>query len=66
MGATSLILAAFSADEQDTAYSTIAGGIGIMFIIFALITFLKTRERIVPEHKSSYRFKDIIRTIKAN
>lgn len=66
MGATSLILAAFSADEQDTAYSTIAGGIGIMFVVFALITFLKTRERIVPEHKSSYRFKDIIRTIKAN
>lgn len=66
MGATSLILAAFSADEQDTAYSTIAGGIGIMFVIFALITFLKTRERIVPEHKTSYRFKDIIRTIKAN
>ena len=66
MGATSLILAAFSADKQDTAYSTIALGIGVMFIIFALITFLKTRERIIPERKDSYRFKDIIRTIKAN
>ena len=65
MGATSLVLAAFAADKQDTAYSTIAGAIGIMFIIFALITVLKTRERIIPE-KNTYKFKDIIKTIKAN
>ena len=66
MGATSLILAAFPADKQDTAYSTIAGGIGVMFIIFAMITFLKTRERIIPEHKTAYKFRDIIKTIKTN
>ena len=66
MGATSLILAAFPADAQDKAYSTIAGGIGVMFIALALVTFLKTRERIIPEHKTAYKFKDIIRTIKSN
>ncbi|MBR5497205.1 MAG: MFS transporter [Clostridia bacterium] len=66
MGATSLILAAFSSDEQDTAYSLIAGGIGVMFIILALITFLKTRERIIPEHKTAYKFRDIIKTIRSN
>ncbi len=66
MGATSLILAAFPQNEQGKAYSTIAGCIGVMFIIFALITFLKTRERIIPEHKTAYKFKDIIKTIKSN
>ena len=66
MGATSLILAAFPANAQDKAYSTIAGGIGVMFIVLALITFLKTRERIIPEHKTAYKFRDIIKTIKSN
>lgn len=66
MGATSLILAAFPANEQAKGYSVIAAGIGIMFIIFALITFLKTRERIIPEHKTAYKFRDIIRTVREN
>ena len=66
MGATSLILAAFPQNEQGKAYSLIAGGIGVMFIALAMVTFLKTRERIIPEHKTAYKFRDIIRTIKAN
>ncbi|MDR1630608.1 MAG: glycoside-pentoside-hexuronide (GPH):cation symporter [Oscillospiraceae bacterium] len=66
MGATPLILKAFSDVEQGTVFSRWALVMGVLFIIVAVITVVSTKERIVPKQEKALKFREVISTIRAN